>query len=96
MFGYKREDVSGILITLLNGELHESCVISVFRCDLNEIFGRPVCYAALESRWVLTMREILLAPNYYPTPPTQPRKPQISLASLVVLFTRFYDEWRIG
>jgi len=59
MFGYKREDVSGMLITLLIGELHESCMISVFRCDVNEIFGWPVGYAALESRWVLTFQEIL-------------------------------------
>jgi len=72
IFGHKREDVSGILITLLNGELHESCVISVFRCDVNEIFGCPVCYAALESRWVLMFREILLAPIYYPVPPNSP------------------------
>jgi hypothetical protein len=72
MFGYKREDVSGIFIALLSGALHESCVISVFRCDVNEIFGCSVCYAALESRWVLTFRKILLAPKYYPTPPNSP------------------------
>jgi len=72
MFGYKREDVSGILITLLIGERRESCVISVRRCNVNEIFGWPVCYAALKSRWVLTFREILQTPIFYPTPPNSP------------------------